>query len=462
MNALEQAKPLTAHSVEQQVLGMVLFYNVEAKAVALPLLTLDDFYDLKHRLIYQAIVAINEKGAVADNIAVVELLRQSKQLDGVGGAVYVARLSAVSGYNNLEVYCRVLNEYRTKRQLYAHAQGLIRELELDSDIFDVLAAGAKTFMQIEQGFIKSELRTLHQESVAAFNMLTDRKNNPQKKRVQFGVNVLDRVGGGLEPGDVIVCAARPGIGKTDFLVQFARHNGMEQGIPGCIFSMEMTGMQMSLRFTAAPSGVPANVARGDISNDQLYRLAETIENEMGGSEHIILDARPSLTMPAIRATLIQAKAKFPELGWAALDYVQLVRGLKNNKAEEVIRDASIELKAIAKELGLVILELGQLGREVDTRTPPIPTKADIRASAQLEMDADFIILPWRPSAYGLSINSQKDEIPAHEVPEFVEFIIDKNRHKAPGVAEARYHPAESRFSSWGDNSPALQTHEANF
>jgi len=449
MENLERIQPtqLTAPEMERQVLGMLMLYPSEGKTVGLPLLTLSDFYDTAHRLIYQAIVAVAETGALPELVAVVQLLRQAHQLDGVGGPAYVMGLHMQATGNNLESYCRVLNEHRAKRDLLRHAQGIIASLTREEDVFEVLSAGEKAFTTINESFTNTSLKTLRTTLFDGFKMLSDRLNNPLEKRVKFGIPSLDNMLGGLEPGDVILYAARPGVGKTDMLIQFGRHNGLEQKLPGVIFSLEMTAIQMGFRFTAAPSGVPANITRGNLTSQHLFRLAETLDNEMEGADLIVLDDRPGLTLTAMRSTLLQAKAKFPNLAWMAMDYIQLTKGLKGSTAEEAIREASIGLKAIAKEIGIVVLELAQLGREVDKRDPPIPEKADLRGSAQLEMDADFIVLPWRPSFYGLEIDSDGQQLAHDQVKEYVEFIIDKNRHKAPGIAVARYHPAESRFSS---------------
>jgi replicative DNA helicase len=449
MENLERIQPtqLSAPDMERQVLGLLMLNPSEGKIIGLPLLTLSDFYETPHRLIYQAIVAVANSGALPETVAVVQLLRQAHQLDGVGGAGYVAGLQMNATGVNLESYCRVLNEHRTKRELLRHAQGIIAALTHEEDVFDVLAAGEKAFTTINQSFTNTTLKTLRSTLSDGFKMLSDRLNNPQQKRVKFGIPSLDNMLGGLEPGDVILYPARPGVGKTDMLVHFARHNGLEQRLPGVIFSLEMTAVQMGFRFTAAPSGVPANITRGNLTGQHLYRLAETLDNEMEGADLIVLDDRPGLTLAAMRATLLQAKAKFPDLAWMAMDYVQLTKGMKGSTAEEAIREASIGLKAAAKEIGIVVLELAQLGREVDRRDPPVPEKADLRGSAQLEMDADFIVLPWRPSFYGLDIDSDGQPVSSEHVKEYVEFIIDKNRHKAPGIAVAKYHPAESRFSS---------------
>jgi len=459
MQALEvQASSLTADQIERQVLGLLMKYPGEGKAVGLPLLQQNDFYAMPHRLIYAAIVGITNAGAVPEQVAVVQLLREAHQLEGVGGVANVARLTYQDmSPANIEQYCRTLNAFRTKRELLAHAHGILRSLEREEDVFDVLSAGEKAFTTINQSFTQTRLRTLRDAGLESVNMLIDRLNNPKRARVQLGLSVLDRAVGGLEPGDVIGYAARSGIGKTDFLVQFARHNGLVQKIPGVIFSLEMTAVQMALRFSAYPSGVPASVARDGITSEQIWKLSDTVENEMGGSELVVLNDVPGISVAAMRAAMLQAKAKFPELGWMVVDYLQLIKGLKGTTAEEAIKAASIALKEIAKELGIVVVELLQLGREVDKRLPlPVPTVSDIRGSAQVEMDADMIILPWRPSYYDKDCDSEGVPLPDYMVDEYVEFIIAKNRHKAPSIAAAKYHAGESRFSCWEPLEPSEQ------
>lgn len=446
---LAQVGELQATSIEAYVLGLLMQYPQDGKAVGLPLLTLADFHNGKHRTIFRAIEALDKGGTVPENVAVVEILRQSAQLEAVGGAFAVAKLSMANvSPANLEKYCRTLNEFTAKRRLRKHAYAVLNSLEQGDDIFETLAAGEKEFSDIQTSFVKTESLNLKQAVTGSFNYLLDRHENPQQARIQFGIPTLDRIAGGMEPGDIVVWAARPGVGKTDALIHFARHNGLKNKLPGLIFSMEMTAVQMGFRFLAYPSGVPANVMREHISKTDLTALAGAVD-EFENGELVMLDAQPGHTFASMRASILQNRAKLAAQGhvlkWVALDYVQLVQGMGKATAEEAIKTISIGLKALAKELGLVILELAQLGREVDKRDPPVPAKADLRGSAQLEMDADMIVLPYRPSYYQLDVDSEGAPIASHELEEYVEFIVDKNRHKRPGTAIGRYLPAESRF-----------------
>jgi replicative DNA helicase len=452
MDSVERIQPpnLTAEVMERHVLGLLIQYPIEGKTVGLPLLRLNDFYNTANRLIYQAVVAVADSGALPEMTAIVQVLREAHQLEGIGGPIMLARLTMQQDSPvNLEAYCRVLNQHRAKRELLAHAHGIFRALEQDEDIFDVLAAGEKAFTSISQSFVQTTMHTLKSSSMEGISMLVDRLNNPKRARVQLGLSVLDNAVGGLEAGDVVVYAARSGIGKTDMLVQIARHNGLVQKLPGVIFSLEMTRVQMAFRFTAHPSGVPASITRSEVSSEQIWNLSETVEKHMDGADLIVLDDTPGLTTPALRAALMRTKAKFPDLAWIIVDYIQLMKGMKGSTAEEATKEASMVLKEIAKEFGIVVFELAQLKPEVDKRTPlPVPIVSDLRGSSQIEMDADMIIMPWRPSFYGKDCDSNGDPIPEIEVKEYVEFIIGKNRHKAPSVAVGRYHAGESRFSCW--------------
>ncbi|MDK2820601.1 MAG: replicative helicase [Clostridia bacterium] len=425
------------HSVEaeQSVLGAIML-DSEALVSVLEILKVEDFYKEAHRLIYKAILHLNELNEAVDLLTVTEELRRKGELEVVGGAAYLTSLtSSVPSAANASYYARVVTEKATLRSLM-QAAAKITELAYNEEgsVKQILDEAERLVFEIaerrrQSGFIKVKdvlLKTFEQlERLSAH------------KGEVTGVPTfkdLDRLLSGLQPSDLIICAARPGMGKTSFCLNIAQRVAVKNNIPVAIFSLEMSKEQLVQRMLAAEAMVDQHRLRtGYLDEDDWVRLV----NAAGvlGEAPIYIDDTPAVSALEIRAKARRLQAE-NGLGIVIVDYLQLMQAHRRvDSRQQEIALISRSMKALARELNVPVVVLSQLNRGVEQRQDKKPVMADLLESGAIEADADVILFLYRPQYYD----------PDTEKKGIAEVIVAKHRNGPVGTVEMAFLPEYTKF-----------------
>jgi replicative DNA helicase len=427
---------------ERSVLGAILLRN-EAFNEAAEVIDADDFFRDAHRRIFNKMVVLSERGDAIDLITLKEELSRTSELDQVGGPAYMARLvDGVPRSTNVSHYARIIKEKSTLRQLIARAQQIaesayVAELEAD-EILD--EAERQIFeiadKKIREGFVP--LSDLVRDSFATIEKLQAHKG--MVTGVPTGFTEMDEMTSGLQPGDLVLVAARPSMGKTSFVLNIAQHVGThhEQPLTVGFFSLEMSKEQLFMRLLTSEARIDAHRLRtGFLSTDDYGKLVHAI----GRLEQarIFIDDTASIGVLEMRAKARRLQAEHG-LHLLIIDYIQLMqgRGRFDNRQQE-LSSISRSLKGLAKELRVPIIALSQLSRAPETRSDHRPQLSDLRESGALEQDADLVMFIFRPSVY------EKDKTP--ETENLAEIIIAKQRNGPIGSVNLAFLNQYTRFEN---------------
>jgi replicative DNA helicase len=406
VESVEGLVPPHSIEAEQAVLGGLLIDPVAWDQVA-DVAGADDFYRHDHRLIFTALAELTAAGRPIDVVTVSEQLQRRGQLDEAGGLAYLGTLARdTPTAANVRAYAQIVRERALMRQLI-HAG---REIAGSAFATNGLSARelvdeaeAKVFEIAEQGFRgRSGAVRVNQLLPALIDKIDDWHANPSAMRgLASGFTEFDRITGGMRPGDLIIIAGRPSMGKTTLAVNMAEYAAVNPDMRAAvaIFSMEMPTEQLLTRMLSSIGHVPLNAIRsGKISDDDWVRI--TAATSQLNEARIFIDETPSLTPTELRARARRLKRENKGLDLIVVDYLQLMQvpGTKENRATE-IAEISRGLKALAKELHVPVIALSQLNRGVEQRTEKKPVMSDLRESGAIEQDADLILLIYREEVY---------------------------------------------------------------
>ena len=396
---------LPPHSVEaeQAVLGGLMLDATAWDAVA-DIIQSGDFYRRDHQLIYFAIAALVEGRSPCDAVTVSEALAGKGQLEETGGLGYLARLTRdTPSAANVRAYAGIVRDHALLRALVT-AGGEIAASALDTRgrapaelveeaerrVFEIAERGTRARI----GF--QVIKDVLPQTIDRIDML--HQNPGAFTGVATGFSELDRMTTGLQPGDLIIIAGRPSMGKTTLAVNIAEYAAIERKVPTAIFSMEMSAEQVTMRMISSLGRVSQSHLRtGNLSAEDWPRI--TSATEVLSQAPIYIDETGSLTPIEVRARSRRLKRE-KGLGLVIVDYLQLMQvpGTKENRATE-ISEISRSLKALAKELQLPVIALSQLNRSVEQRVEKKPVMSDLRESGALEQDADVILMIYREEVY---------------------------------------------------------------
>ncbi|UZD53728.1 replicative DNA helicase [Caldimonas aquatica] len=434
------------HSVEaeQSVLGGLLLDN-GAWDRAGDLLTDSDFYRYEHRLIYAAIGALINANKPADVITVFEHLQSLGKAEECGGLVYLNALAqSVPSAANLRRYAEIVRERAVLRKLVAAADEIATAAfnpqgRAVSQILD--EAEGKIFQIGEEGNrSKQGFQSMDQLVVDLIDRVTELYENGAEEvtGVRTGFFDLDRMTAGLQPGDLIILAARPSMGKTAFALNIAENVAVQEGLPVVVFSMEMGAAQLALRMVGSLGRIDQSHLRtGKLADDEWGRLSEAVERLK--SANVFIDETPALNPAELRARARRQARQCGRLGLIVVDYLQLMSGTgssEENRATE-IGEISRGLKALAKELQCPVIALSQLNRSVEQRTDKRPMMSDLRESGAIEQDADVIMFIYRDDYY----NRDSKE------PGVAEIIIGKQRNGPVGTVKLAFLKPLTKFEN---------------
>ena len=409
------------------------------------LLVYTDFYRHEHQLIYAAIGALVNASKPADVITVSEQLQNQGKAEQMGGLAYLNSLAQyVPSASNIRRYAEIVRERAILRKLVSASDEIATNAfnpqgkaidrildEAEQKIFNIGEEGSR---------IKQVFQSMDTLVVELLDRVQEMADNPNDiTGVPTGFYDLDRMTSGLQPGDMVVLAARPSMGKTAFAINIAEHVALNEGLPVAVFSMEMGASQLAVRVVGSIGRIDQGHLRtGKLSDDEWPRLTEAIEKLRTVSLHI--DETPGLTPSELRANARRLARQCGKLGLIVVDYLQLMSGSGNsvgdNRATE-LGEISRGLKMLAKELQCPVIALSQLNRSVEQRTDKRPMMSDLRESGAIEQDADIIMFIYRDDYYN---KDSKD-------PGVAEIIIGKQRNGPTGTVRLTFLKNLTRFES---------------
>jgi replicative DNA helicase len=439
------------HSVEaeQSVLGGLLLDN-GAWDRAGDVLGESDFYRYEHRMIFGAIVTLINATKPADVITVFEQLQTHGKADDCGGLTYLNALAqSVPSAANMRRYAEIVRERAILRKLIAASDEIATQAfnpqgRQVSQILD--EAEGKIFKIGEEGSRSNQgLKSIEGLVVQLIDRVTELHENGAEEvtGVRTGFFDLDRMTAGLQPGDLVVLAARPSMGKTAFALNIGEYVAVQEGLPVVVFSMEMSASQLALRMVGSLGRIDQQRLRtGALRDEEWTRLTESVGSLSKTS--MFIDETPALNPSELRARARRQARQCGRLGLIVVDYLQLMSGSSSNEENRatVIGEISRGLKALAKELQCPVIALSQLNRSVESRTDKRPMMSDLRESGAIEQDADVIMFIYRDDYY----NKESKE------PGVAEIIIGKQRNGPVGTVKLNFLKPLTRFDNLAPGS----------
>jgi len=442
--ALAKALP---HSLEAErtVLGAILVDN-DTFHNARELLAPGDFYREAHRKIFASMEALSGRGQAMDLVTLKEDLARANELDSTGGAAYLASLiDGVPRATNLPYYARIVKEKSVLRSLISSANRIIQSCyEGAEDTQTVLDQAERAIFEIAEGSIRQGF-----EPVGDIVRLSFKKIDELSERGELitglptGFADFDEMTSGLQRSDLIILAARPGIGKTSFCLNVAQQAALRSKKTVGVFSLEMSKEQLVLRMLCSEAKVDMHKLRsGFLSERDWGRLVGAVADL--SSARIFIDDTPAPSVLEMRAKARRLKLE-QGLDLLIVDYLQLMqgRGRFENRTQE-IAGISRALKGLAKELDLPVLALSQLSRAPESRGDHRPQLSDLRESGALEQDADVVVFIYREDMYEPSSENQG----------VAELIVGKQRNGPTGTVKVAFLKEFTRFENlaWGERS----------
>ena len=432
------------HSIEaeQSVLGGLLLDNAAFDRIT-DLLGEDDFYRFDHRLIWQHITRLISLTRPADVVTVHESLASSGKADDVGGLAYLNALAQnTPSAANIRRYAEIVRERSMLRKLVSVADEIAaaaftpqgkeaRQLldEAESKVFQIAQEGARG----TTGF--QEIQPLLTQVVERIDELYHREGGSDVTGVPTGFTDLDRMTSGMQPGDLIIVAGRPSMGKTAFSMNIGEHVAIEEGLPVAVFSMEMGAVQLAMRMVGSVGLLDQHRMRtGKLTSEDWPRLTHAVQRVQ--EAQIYIDETPALSVMEVRARARRLARQCGQLGLIIIDYIQLMssNSTGENRATEV-SEISRSLKGLAKELNCPLIALSQLNRSLEQRPNKRPVMSDLRESGAIEQDADVIFFIYRDEVYN----------PDSPDKGTAEIIIGKQRNGPIGTVRLTFQGSSTRF-----------------
>ena len=436
--------PPQSIEAEQSVLGGLLLDN-GAWDRAADVVTEADFYRFEHKIIFGAIGALIGASKPADVITVYEHLQMAGKAEDSGGLAYLNALAqSVPSAANMRRYAEIVRERAILRKLISASD------EISTNAFNPQGRSVTQILDEAEGKIfkigeegnrnKQGFQSMDVLAVQLIDRVTELAENGAEDvtGVRTGFYDMDKNTAGLQPGDLIILAARPSMGKTAFALNIAENVSVNEGLPVVVFSMEMGASQLALRMVGSQGRIDQQHLRtGRLDNDEWGRLTEAVERLSKSS--VFIDETPALTGPELRARARRQARQCGQLGLIVIDYLQLMSGSgsdNENRATE-IGEISRGLKALAKELNCPVIALSQLNRSVETRPDKRPMMSDLRESGAIEQDADIIMFIYRDEYY----NKETKE------PGVAEIIIAKQRNGPVGTTKLAFLRQWTKFEN---------------
>ncbi len=431
---------------EKSVLGAILIHN-DAFNHAAELIDSRDFFRDAHRRIFDKMVALSERGRAIDFITLKDELQRAGELDECGGPTYIAALAdGVPRSANVAYYARIVKEKSTLRNLIHSANKILTEAYEAEQEPEVLLDEAERAIfaiaedRIREGFVP--LRDLVQSSFATIEKL--QQNKGAITGVPSGFPDLDEMTTGFHPGDLVVVAARPSMGKTSLVLNIAQHVGTHTAMTVGFFSLEMSKEQLFMRMLTSEARIDAHRFRTGFLNEKDYgRLSHALGTL--AEARVFIDDTASIGVLEMRAKARRLQ-KEHGLDLLIIDYLQLMQGRgRFESRQQEVSAISRSLKGLAKELSCPVIALSQLSRAPEGRTDHRPQLSDLRESGAIEQDADLVLFIYRPEVYDKEETRPEDQ-------GIAEIIVGKQRNGPIGGVKLSFLTQYTRFESYAGNS----------
>lgn len=408
--------PPQARDLEEAVLGAIMLEK-SAFDTVVEILKPECFYVDAHQRIFRAMQSLAQKSMPIDLLTVVEELRTKEELELVGGPYYVTKLTnAVVSSANVETHSRIILQKFIQRDLIRISGEVISDAYEDStDVFDLLDEAESKLFEITNNHLRKNFDSIDTILVKTIQRIEDMRNRQEDiTGVPSGFASLDRITYGWQATDLVILAARPSVGKTAFALNLARNAALHASkpTPVAFFSLEMSAGQLVQRILSAESEIwLEKIARGKMEEHEMQQLYRNGIQRLQNAP-IFIDDTPALNIFELRAKCRRLKNKH-NVSLVIIDYLQLMSGTgdkRSSNREQEISTISRNLKGLAKELGIPIIALSQLSREVEKRKEgdKMPQLSDLRESGAIEQDADMVMFLYRPEYYNITANEFGD------------------------------------------------------
>lgn len=436
--------PPQALDLEEAVLGAIIVEKNAMIEVA-GFLRPAHFYTEQHVEIYRAIQLLFAAAAPIDMRTVVKSLRETGKLEIVGGAYYIAELaSRVSSSANLEYHARILVEYAMRRAMITMGSN-VQNTAYDEtiDVFDQVDQANLELQEILDDAIGSKSETSIKDIAVKVVKDVEARQSGKHTGLDSGFSVLDAILNGFQPTDLLILAARPGVGKSALAVQAAKQIA-ERGEPVGIVSMEMSANQLVERLITAECEIMSDIVKkGKMADHEIVMFMHASGKISQLPIHV--DDTPFMTILELRARAMRMKTKYG-IKLLVVDYLQLIKGSgkQGQNRDQEIGEITRTLKGMAKELEIPIIALSQLNRSVETRGgDKRPLLSDLRESGSIEQDADVVLFLYRPEYY--KITQDEDGNPTHGK---CEVIVAKHRAGALDTVVLKFIGKYTKFAKW--------------
>ena len=423
---------------EKSVLGAILL-DRDAVVAVVEFLRAEHFYDEKHQKIFQMVVDLYQDREPVDVVTVVEKLKKNKDLKFVGGAEYLTELvNMVPTASHADHYGRLVRDAYTKRQLIS-AASKISEMAFDDsgDVRQILDSAESSVFSLAQQHLKQVFIPVKNILAESFDRLDElHKTAGSLRGVPTGFPDLDETLAGMQDSNLLILAARPGVGKTSFALNIAQNAAFKYKIPTGFFSLEMSKEELMDRLLVSQAEIDAwKMKTGRLDEDEFSRLSDAM-GELYETP-LYIDDTPGMSILEMRTKARRLQAE-QGLKFIVVDYLQLARPTRNMDSRVAeVSEVSQGLKNLARELKVPVLALSQLSRQVESRGVKKPQLADLRESGAIEQDADLVVFLFREEYYH-STDENRNK---------AEAIIAKQRNGPIGSVELVFLKEWTRFDN---------------
>ena len=434
-----------AKELEEVVLGAMMVEKSAVNAV-IDVLQPESFYVEAYGEVFRAIQTLFNNSEPIDLLTVTEQLRKEGKLDMLGGSHRVASLtSRVASSANVEFHARIIAQKHIQRELIRVSNAIIEKAyDETSDVFDLLDEAESKLFEVAEGNIRKSYESMSTVMRHALDDIEAARNNEDGvSGVPSGFHDLDKITGGWQRSDMIVLAARPGMGKTAFVLSMARNMAVDHDIPVAVFSLEMSAVQLVQRLISSETEINSDKFRKGNLEEHEYQQLHSRCGKLSKAP-LFIDDTPGLNIFELRAKCRRLKAQHG-VDMVIIDYLQLMSaGSDKGNREQEISSISRSIKGIAKELDVPIIALSQLSRNVETRGgDKRPLLSDLRESGAIEQDADIVAFIYRAEYYG--ITEHPDGI---DTAGLGELILAKHRHGALDTIKMKFVKNLAKFANY--------------
>lgn len=450
-------------SLEKKVLGSLMI-DTRTIDLIMEMVTEEEiFSEPKHQHVYATIKSLYQRSRPIDLKTVLFDLKEAGKLDQAGGEHYVIGLTAtVDSAAHSDYYGRILLQYFIRRRLLTLAVEMERDAYDDTtDVFDLLDKAERMIFETSEIHIKNSVLHLDRildRTLKEIDELRENKQQDGVNGVPAGFMEIDELTNGWQPSDLIVVAARPGMGKTAFALSMIKTLVVDRKIPVAFFSLEMSSEQIAMRLLSSTTAIPQHSIRSGKLQGYEHTALKDKADELR-SAPLYIDDTPNIALFELKAKIRRLVSK-QKVRLLIIDYLQLIKASTQKASfnrEQEIASISRELKVIAKELKIPVIALAQLSRAVEGRPNKRPMLSDLRESGAIEQDADIVSFLYRPEKYKMDWSGLPvDDGQPNDARGQAEFIIEKHRNGSQGSVRLAFEENIATFKNLGNTTNAGQ------